>query len=169
MRTLFIIAVIGMLAASGMAAHVFFGSMDADRRDQELAQYQSRIDALRPAAAGGDIKAQVEIAGLYRSGEDCVWWTPMDERVHGPSTNIPGCRITEHSIGYLGSTTAYIMYIAVSLYNWIRTSFLYLVNSTVDYSLFHDRRDIVSIWIICSSRTPLLSTHDPTGTSLYIR
>jgi TPR repeat protein len=69
MRTLFIIAVIGMLAASGMAAHVFFGSMDADRRDQELAQYQNRIDALRPAAAG-DTKAQVEIAGLYRSGED---------------------------------------------------------------------------------------------------
>jgi len=70
MRVLFIFAIVGMLVASVMAAHVFFGSMDADRHDQELAHYQSRIDALKPAAAAGDITAQVEIAGLYRHGEE---------------------------------------------------------------------------------------------------
>ncbi len=68
MRVLFLLLIVAILGVSGFAAHVFFGGIDQRDLELELAAYQSRIEALLPAAEKGDVEAQYAVAELYRYG-----------------------------------------------------------------------------------------------------
>ncbi len=90
MRTFLILFTVATLGLSGFAAWFFFGGPEDDPTRVRLAQYMSRIDAVRPKAESGDVQAEFELGRLYHLGqygaqdlgEAFKWYSKAAERGH---------------------------------------------------------------------------------------
>lgn len=67
MRFVNVLFVLGALAASAGAAHIFFKAGDIDALEQKHALTQAEIDQNLKRAETGDVRAQYRVAELYRT------------------------------------------------------------------------------------------------------
>ena len=67
MKFINILFVVGALAVSAGAAHVFFKAADIDPMDQERARVQTELSKNLTLAEKGDVRAQYRVAELYRT------------------------------------------------------------------------------------------------------
>lgn len=70
MLVLFAVATLGL---SGFAAWFFFGGPEDDPTRVKLAVEMAEIEALKPPARSGDMKAQYALARLYHTGQFGSW------------------------------------------------------------------------------------------------
>lgn len=87
MLILFAVATLGM---SAFAAWLFFGGPEDDPTRVKLAEYMTRIEAVRPKAEAGDLAAQYLLGDLYQHGkygaqdltEAFRWYAKAAEKGH---------------------------------------------------------------------------------------
>lgn len=103
MLILFSVAALGL---SGFAGWFFFGGPEDDPTRVKLAATLSQIEALKPKAQSGDIRAQYELARLYHLGkfgsrnlpEAYKWYSKAAEKGHTGAQYVIGTFFAEGKV-----------------------------------------------------------------------